>query len=251
MAPIKFEEDIKSVLEKRSIQPSKMAWGELEKSLDKTSGNAKNKSFWWIGIAASIVGILWISISFFNQEKGIVESIIVEVSNSNIEIPTEVTTNQKADKIIKKDAIDDKQIISNNEELVVANVEPKTTEKETNPVIEKDQKEEIKNEELIAKADIIIPNNISEEEKQLHEVAAQIAALEKENATDAEIDDLLKRAQQKIADQKFKESGMSVSAYALLFEVEEELDPSFKEKVFNILSENYQSVKNAVAQRND
>ena len=44
---------------------------------------------------------------------------------------------------------------------------------------------------------------------------------------------------------------MSVSAYALLFEVEEELDPTFKDKVFKILSENYNSVKHAVAQRND
>jgi len=240
MAPFKFEEDIKTVLEKRTIQPSKLAWDELEKSLDKN----KKKPFWWIGLAASIVGILWISISFFNQDNAIVEPTIVDVSNENYETPT--TVDQK---IIKEEVVMNKPIISKKEELVAADTKPKAIKKETIPVIEKDQNEEIKKEELIAKADIIIPDNISEEEKQLNEVAAQIAILE--NATEAEIDLLLNNAQQKIADQKFNESGMSVSAYALLFEVEEELDPAFKDKVFKMLSKNYHSVKNAVAQRND
>ena len=124
-------------------------------------------------------------------------------------------------------------------------------EKEKVPEIENHKNEEVEKEILVAKVTIESPNNLSEEEKQLQEVAALVSVLEKENATDAEIDLLLKNAQQKITDKKIKESGMSVSAYALLFEVEEELDPTFKDKVFKILSENYNSVKHAVAQRND
>ena len=251
MAPIKFEEDIKSVLEKRTIQPSKMAWDALEKTLNKDTVKSKKKSFWWIGIAASIVGILWVSISFFNHGKVIIEPTIVEIPNDNIEILTRANSNQKADKILKENVILNEPNAIDNQELVAVENRPKNIKKERFSEIEKPQNINIEKEALVAKSEIEIPVNISEEEKQLHEVAAQIAALEKENATEAEIDDLLKSAQDKIADQKFKESGMSVSAYALLFEVEEELDPTFKEKVFNILSENYNSVKNAVAQRND
>ncbi|MDC9723286.1 MAG: hypothetical protein PSN34_11045 [Urechidicola sp.] len=249
MAPFKFEEDIKEVLEKRTIQPSKLAWNELEKSLDKDSGKNKKKPFWWIGIAASVVGILFIAISFFNRDNTIVKPTIVDVSKENYETPMLINSNTIDQKIISEEVIIDKPIVTTNTELVAVKVKSKTIKKETIPVIEKRQNEEIQREELIAKADIIIPDNISEEEKQLNEVAAQIAALE--NATESEIDLLLDNAQQKIAQQKFKESGMSVSAYALLFEVEEELDPTFKDKVFNILSENYHSVKNAVAQRNE
>ena len=249
MAPFKFEEDIKTVLEKRTIQPSKMAWDELEASLDNAPIKTKKSSFWRIGIAACVVGILLIAISFFNQDNVIVEPTIVDVPKENYETPILTNSNGVDQNIIKEELIIDKPIVSTNTELVAVEVKPKTIKKETIPVIEKRQNEEIKKEELIAKADIIMLDNVSEEEMQLNKVAAQIAALE--NATESEIDLLLNNAQQKIADQKFKDSGMSVSAYALLFEVEEELDPSFKEKVFNILSENYHSVKNAVAQRNN
>lgn len=249
MAPFKFEEDIKSVLEKRTIQPSKMAWNELEKSLDKDSGKNKKKPFWWIGIAASVVGILLIAISFFNQDNVIVEPTIVDVSKENYETPILTNSNAVDQKTIKEEVIIGKAIVSTNTELVAVKVKPKTIKKETIPVIENGQNKEVEKEIMIAKVTIEAPIYISEEEKQLNEVAAQIAALE--NATESEIDLLLNNAQQKIADQKFKESGMSVSAYALLFDVEEELDPSFKDKVFKVLSENYHSVKNAVAQRNE
>ena len=250
MAPFKFEEDIKSVLEKRTIPPSKMAWDELEKTLDKSSESTKKKPYWWIGIAASVVGILWISISIFNTDVVIVEPTVVEAPNDKIEIPREIILTQKEEKTEQVIPIE-KSNNSVNNELVAVETPTKKVKKETFPEIENDQNQELEKEILIVTIDVEPSKNMSEEEKQLQEVAAQVAVLEKENATDTEIDLLLKNAQHKIADQKFKESGMSVSAYALLFEVEEELDPSFKEKVFNILSENYHSVKNAVAQRND
>ncbi|MFK5879528.1 MAG: hypothetical protein QM478_08545 [Flavobacteriaceae bacterium] len=249
MAPFKFEKDIKSVLEKRTIMPSKMAWEGLEKTLDKTSELTKKKSYWWIGIAASVVGILWISISVFNKDEEIVEPIIVEISNEIIEVPSTKSINE--DVRIEQIVAIDKPNILVNKELVAVETPVKKVKKETVPEIELNQNQELEKEILAVNVDVEPSENMSEEEKQLQEVAAQVAILEKGNATDAEINLLLKNAQHKIADQKFNESGMSVSAYALLFEVEEELDPTFKEKVFNILSENYHSVKNAVAQRND
>ncbi|PCI11182.1 MAG: hypothetical protein COB73_02385 [Flavobacteriaceae bacterium] len=250
MAPIKFEEDIKSVLEKRTIAPSKMAWEELEKTLEKTSKPTQKKPYWWIGIAASVVGILWISISVFNNDEVIIEPTIVDAPNDKIEIPTRIIPTQKEEKTEQVAAIK-KSNYSTNKELIAVEIPSKKVNKKTVPENESHQNQQLEKEILITNVYVEPSENISSEEKQLLEIVAQVAALEKENATDAEIDLLLKNAQHKIANQKFKESGMSVSAYALLFEVEEELDPTFKEKVFNILSENYHSVKNAVAQRND
>ena len=249
MALIKFEEDIKSALEKRRIEPSKISWETLENSLDKDLGKRKKKSFWWMGVAASLIGILWISISFFESNNEVVEPTIVEVPHDNIDTPTELISNQKSDKIIEEDVLLKEQTIVVNQELVLAEVPPKNIKKDKPLEIQKNSN--VEKDNVIAKSKDKIPIPISDEEKQLQEVAAQIAALEKENATEAEIDNLLKNAQQKIRGQKFKESGMSVSAYSLLAEVEEEIDPSFRDKVFKIVSENYQSIKNVVAQRND
>ena len=44
MAPIKFEENIKSTLEKRTIQPSRNSWDTLEKSIEKVAINGKKKT---------------------------------------------------------------------------------------------------------------------------------------------------------------------------------------------------------------
>jgi len=251
MAPIKFEEDIKLALEKRRIGPSKSAWETLEKSLDKDLGKSKKKSFWWMGVAASIIGILWFSISFFESNNEVIEPTIVEVQNDNIETPTEVISNQKSDKIVKEDVKLNKPTVTVNQELVVVEKPSKKVKKGKYLELEKPQNRNIEKQTLIAKSEVETPEKISEEEKQLQEVAAQVAALEKEKATEEEIDDLLRNAQQKVRNQKFKESEMSVSAYSLLAEVEEEIDPSFRDKVFKVVSENYHSIKNAVAQRND
>ncbi|MCB0471304.1 MAG: hypothetical protein KDC51_12650, partial [Flavobacteriaceae bacterium] len=67
MAPIKFEDNLKETLEKRTIQPSKDAWNTLENKLDTTSGNTSKTRFWIWGIAASIVGILLISTLVFKK----------------------------------------------------------------------------------------------------------------------------------------------------------------------------------------
>ena len=61
MAPNNIEESIKNKLEQRTIQPSADAWTKLESRLDATDKNYKNKTFFWIGLAASIVGILLIA----------------------------------------------------------------------------------------------------------------------------------------------------------------------------------------------
>ena len=65
MAPMKFEEQLKDKLEQRTIEPSSNTWQKLSDKLDANESKKKNKGFWYLGIAASIVGIIFIT-NLFN-----------------------------------------------------------------------------------------------------------------------------------------------------------------------------------------
>ena len=65
MAPIKFEENIKNKLEKRTINPSEDSWAKLSNKLDEQEGKSNKKIVWWIGIAASLVGVFLVTTLYF------------------------------------------------------------------------------------------------------------------------------------------------------------------------------------------
>ncbi|MFK7811850.1 MAG: hypothetical protein AB8B59_05100, partial [Maribacter sp.] len=68
--------------------------------------------------------------------------------------------------------------------------------------------------------------------------------------TEAEVDDLLRNAQEEIfRDELFNRNG-SVDALALLNEVETELDKSFRDQIFESLKTGFLKVRTAVADRN-
>ena len=79
---------------------------------------------------------------------------------------------------------------------------------------------------------------------------AKVKELEKNNiaVSEDEIDQLLMQAQHEITTEKMLESG-AISASTLLQEVEQELDETFKQRVFDALKSGFQKVKTAVVQR--
>ena len=85
-------------------------------------------------------------------------------------------------------------------------------------------------------------------------MVAQVQALKNENkvVTEADINALLVEAQKEIALNRLSQqtSGF-VDANALLESVEQELDQSFRAKVFEAIKTSYNTVKTAVAQRNE
>jgi hypothetical protein len=84
------------------------------------------------------------------------------------------------------------------------------------------------------------------------DIVAQIDVLEQYSAvTDAEVDSLLKRAQDEILRDKIFNKDKTVDALALLTEVEEELDQSFRDQIFNSLKAGFIKVRTAVADRNN
>ena len=244
MSPIKFEENIKEELEKRTISVSGDAWDKLSNRLE-TSQNSKKKSFWWIGIAASAVIGLWIAVEVVNTQNVVAPSIVIEP-----EIEKEIPV------------INDR---SSPQEIEVLVVQEKVASKELQVEMQNKKHHEIsktENHPQIVKVNTM-PLRAVEistlEEQKIQEIVAYVMESNKKNelVSDEEIEDLMLQAQNEIQLQKLLNNNAtvfntnSVNADALLYEVESELDKTFRDKVFKELKIQFKSIKNAVAQRNN
>ena len=257
MAPIKFEENIKDKLEKRTLSPSAEGWSKLSNRLDTDQKKSKNPIFWWLSIAAGLIIMIAVSAHFFKSN--------IEKDNS----PQMV--NEKPE-IINGD--NNKPQLNENKIIELADVDDSGEEKKENlPISKKPQiieyskeiQKQHKNKEQLAKNDSNdlkkLGNNKKEENKEITEnsimkeaIAEAMNDIKSENATvsDREIDSLLKIASKELfKEQLQKESAKTVDANALLMSVEDEMGQSFRSKVFEALKESYETVRTAVADRNN
>lgn len=258
MAPIKFEDDIKDKLNKRTIIPSDGAWEKLAERLD-ADGSQKNKtSYWWIGMAASFLGILLVVTQFFSNTTDVNPQNIVSdpsaehIINSNKNIDSIVTggihqtiianDNETGDKIVQDALTTTKDLEteilgekSNNYQVASGKIKP----------IIKEDKDVIKSQ-----TDAIL-NFEAEKAQQVADVIYNLSSNETQ-VSNADIDSLLEQAQREILLSKMKgEDKVVIDAALLLQDVELELDESFREKVFKAFKSTYGSVKTAIAQRNE
>jgi len=268
MAPIKFDEHIKEQLEQRSLSPSSDAWRKLEQRLEEHEDKGKNKNFWWIGIAASFIGVLLVVSFLLKDEKPAVETDVM------------VGTEQ-SDTIDNTQIKKEKAIISEENKAQIADVNPDESESKSvqnQPVVAKEAKQQrsISNSEgslklntykdAVAEVEIdqqkasealkinAIPSQDIETSKA-QEVALQILKLQETKAgvTDEEIEALLDAAHKEITLQRiYNEDTNTVDAEALLRDVELDIEEeSFRSKVFEMLKAGYKEIKTAVAERNN
>ena len=258
MAPIKFEENIKERLEKRTINPSDNAWNKLSNKLDEQEGKSNSKIIWWIGIAASLVGLFLVTTMFLDkdqneivlptlvetpikdviklQEETSVTNVVVEkelsTSNEKIMLPNDSNTSLVKQKVTKKGITKRNESFKPKREVVGSNV------------IDDDK---IQNKNLIN-------SNGTINDGSNQEIVAQIPELDKNKnivVTDSEIESLLESAQKDIALNKVKkESTKVVNANSLLQDVETDLEQSFRDKMFNTIISSYNTVKTSVVERN-
>lgn len=261
MAPIKFEENIKDKLEKRTLSPSSEGWSKLSERLDAEDNKSKKPLFWWISIAAGILIMIAVSIPFFStpdseivlpqivDEELIEQQLINEALKLNQKESVEVVVEDKSldDKkedlptVNKFNKIDYKKSVNKKSESQNQLVNTDKLEKKR---MDLNQEEQLNNEAL----------SLLEEAKLKIAVVDAIVALksEKSSVTDREIDSLLKMASKELFKQNIQtESTRTVDANSLLISVEDEMGQSFRSKVFEALSESYGTVKTAVANRNN
>lgn len=266
MAPIKFEENIKDKLEKRSLEPSADSWSKLSERLDIDEKKSKKPALWWLGIAASLAILITVSIAMLNKNNSeTINPQVVEEQKDKVEETqqpapkvilesTESTqlANETSPKVLKEKPMpnekplktetkirDYKKVITQNKKSNLAEA-PKDTIEELKiaTIIPEKKQSEIKTDQAIMK----------------EAVANALQTLKSENTavTDREIDSLLKIASKEIFKERLQqETSRTVDANALLESVEEDMGQSFRSKVFKALKESYETVKTAVAERND
>ena len=240
-----FEKKAKERLDNRTIQPSTRAWKEISGELEKQPKT--RPGFYWYGIAAGFIGILIISGIYFLAEQpvGIEQQVVV--------IPEDNKEEKQAEESKQPEVLPEKEMV--NERAVVVS-EIKKPEKEQFPEPEKEVQQLAANELSLEKE---IPTKVepafTEEviDAKLKEVLAKVSLMEHEkNAlSDAEVDSLLRQAQREILTDRIINEDNSVNATALLTEVEEELDQSFRDQIFDKLKTGFKKVRTAVADRNN
>ena len=241
----KLEKHIKDKLRNREISPSPDAWNKIAGELESKEDVSSKKGYWW-AIAASLVGLIVLSVGFFNTQKtpetakeGIViseegktpETIKIQEENAVARVNGEIPEEEQTLEIpLNQEEVPEEKIMENT--IEVAQVE---AAKDKAPI--KDVKEV---------EDLAISS-------KLEEVLAQVNAMES-NAnvvSDAEIDSLLLHAQRELLTEKvFQENG-KVDAMALLDEVELELYDDQQNPLFIRLKEGFFRLRTAVADRNN
>ncbi len=249
MAPIKFEEHIKDMLHKREIQPSARAWDKISSKL-QTAPKQQKKGFFWYGMAAGFTGLFIISLFYFKStslpavDNGAVETVAkrIEERRTDINSATEVlpmegaiaigeTANQKVILPVTDLSVGDQKNSRNGGIADTPGVGPNLNGK----------REELwEGSEEVFNAKIV-------------ELLAQVDLLEKGNSTvtDSEVDSILRQAQREILRDRILRKGNSIDATALLMEVEDGLDKSFRDQIFETLKAGYLKVRTAVAERNN
>ncbi len=257
MAPIKFEEQIKDKLEKRSLQPSAESWAKLTERLEADEKKSKNPRFLWMGIAAAVVITLTIVMQVFtgNEVQEILPQV-VEQGSGEVEKPKEVDTETyelvSEDNETKSSSAAEK-VNKNESQIIKYKTVTKSSTKATQLAQEQKIKETTKTDAIkksLNEQKAIVQEAIID--KVVVEQAIKDLNVEKTRVTDREVDSLLKVASKELFKDKLQDDARrTVDANSLLQEVEDEMGESFRTKVYEVLKDGYKTVKTAVAQRND
>ena len=251
MEPNKLEKQIREKLNAREIQPSAQAWDRLDAMLT-VAENKKPRRKYWLYIAASIIGFVFVGLFLVNQEdqKGFnndtnqiivtAEGKKVESSEAKKESSIEKVSNQSAseslvetEKSIKKRTV----IVANeNQETVAASKKKKAkgTIKTREERIREFVKVPTPTKEAIAETKTATSN--AEEMKIVKSIPVfTLADNGKEVIASQEVTQKVKR-----------KSNLKIDPAALLDQVDGELELTFRQKVLK----NFQEVKTVVVTRN-
>jgi hypothetical protein len=254
MAPIKFEENIKDKLEERTLSPSAGGWSKLSERLDTEDKKSKNPLFWWLSIAAGLIIMVAISVQFFNADE--TEKLIPQVVEEAAQDKPLENKKSELEDVKSIQLAAESPVIADEKEKIEVTKKPQIIEykklTQKAPKIDTKLAEEnnVKQEERLNKE----TQDVLNEAMMKNAVTSALEDLKTENTsvTDREIDSLLKVASKELFKDKLqKETYKTVDADALLLSAEEDMGQSFRSKVFDALKGGYETVKTAVAERNN
>ena len=248
---MKWEDNVKTTLEKRTIKPSEASWNTLANRLDATEKKKSKVMYLWMSLAASVVAILFTITVFFNDTTFGVQTPGFVDTEQQIDAPINPIEKSSTEQLVKtvqdlenvesleKNAYK-KEPIKNPKNLITP-----TQQKHT--VVKNDIQKPLTSLEIGTQKEVL-------EDQKVSEIVAHINDLKGkgQKVSDADIDALLRQAQKEITYQSIlKESTRTVDANALLQDVEADLQQSFRNKIFEALKNSYDTVRTAVAERNN
>ncbi|MEO8934553.1 MAG: hypothetical protein ABI295_09605, partial [Xanthomarina sp.] len=195
MAPIKFEENMKEKLEKRTLQPSTQAWDKLSGKLQADTKKASSKTIWWLGIAASFVGILFmVNVFFTTSRSGNNTPVLVDTESKALEdIQNKNEGNPHETFIVNEESIvENESSLEDTIKLPKTKKEAGVLKRPSDKIVSIAEVEPYNKEEEIE-------NNVIFKTGSPDIELAQINSQEKTRRTETDIDSLLKRAQQNLA----------------------------------------------------
>jgi hypothetical protein len=250
MEPNKLEKQIREKLNAREIQPSAQAWDRLDAMLT-VAENKKPRRKYWLYIAASIIGFVFVGLFLVNQQDQKVfnndtnqiivksEGKEVESSKAKKETLIEKVSNQSAseslvetEKSIKKRTV---IVVNQNEETVAASKKKKT-------------KGTIKTREERIREFVKVPTPTKEaiaETKTATSSAEEMKIVKSPPVFALPDNGKVIIANQEVTQKVKRESNLKIDPAALLDEVDGELELTFRQKVLK----NFQEVKTVVVTR--
>lgn len=228
----KLDKNLKEKLEARQISPSGSGWDKLNARLDREERNlqASRKPLKWIGVVAVFLGGILIGGLVFQEGN-------IAVKNPVVTTPSKQNSGKEIS-IPEKTFEVEPMEISKVGNVLVSVEENQEKPKTKNPVssaqnLLKDKKTEVANHFFALPVDTFRFRQEADKIIQAVMEKNQIATV-----TDAEIEKLLKQARAEIElEKQFTQSENHVDAHALLESVEQELKPSYKEKLFQFVED--------------
>ena len=248
MAPVKFDDNIRKKLEERTLRPSEDAWNILENKLDNQMKLSNSRWVWWLGIAATLVGVFLAVTIFYKTESSLKPTVVESPKDEQI---SPVKEEINVPMVTFEETV---------QEFDKGNNEPSQTSQEvnkTNPIkpqrsnnngyaanhLERDQnrvknpKENQKQAPLMESKEVIAEHTLNSDTNK--------------QSSEEEVEWLLQNAQQNLELKQHLKKQRVVDARSLLESIEADLDDSFKDRVFETLKSGYFTLKEAVAERND
>lgn len=243
----KFEKHIREQLQNRKIRPSAGAWEKVSHQLE-AEAKPKTNRFFRAGIAAGFIGLLMVTTWYFNgmQPKSLPEMESVSTQEKKIDAQDRKSS---AAKEIENGKVKEVLVNSENKAPLLINM---GQAKATLPSSTEDI-EPVGNIGL-RESEVRVVEKVDPIEIKVADVLAQIEVIEREQSivmTDAEVDSLLLNAQSELMAERMFPKTNNVDPKTLLTTVEEELDQSFRDQIFEKLKIGFEKVRTAVAQRNN
>jgi hypothetical protein len=231
MEPNKTENEFKKKLEQRTIQPSSMAWDRLDAMLSVAEKKKQKPKRTWMYIAASFLGFILIATVFINQNN-------TEGDVKNNESPVVAAPNAAPaitdDNIVDPQVIKQEPVVQERQNAVAGVTKQVRKAKEAMPV---------QKQELIKSNEPFMQKSVQEAVVNTVEINIKKPAISAEE----EAEQLLSAS---LNNKVKKKSVVKVSSNSLLSNVEGELNESFRDKVLQSVSKNYNTVKTSLANRN-